>query len=144
MFNNEVSIVDENTRSYIGESSWEAGTFAFYTVINAIDTEYDLTGVVIEGTSLCIPIEGTITSNTRLSSTRDSDPTRNMRTTITKTAADTYWRVTVVNVEDEAIISDFFARTLNTELFLQNDWAREFISPDGVVEASYQCNFGAW
>jgi len=112
-FNNEVSKVDENTFTYIEKTTGShVGTF-----IDSWLIEINLTGKLIEGTSFCKPVSGTVlrTHTTNRSSFPISP---NGTTLISKDADDLYWKV-VNNDEDSATTAEYFARELH--LFRQTD-----------------------
>lgn len=86
-FSTTVAVVDETTRTYVEElSGTNTGTFSFRW-----ETSTNITGRLIEGTSLCEPVSGTFTAYYHTTSNEYRD------VSISKTIDDTYWRV--VNVD---------------------------------------------
>ena len=102
-FSNELSVVDATTRDFIQEV--DEVYSGFYR--DTWDTSSDVRGVLIEGTSLCKPVSGTM-SRIR-GSTRNSFPFRTTTITVSKEEGDQFWRVVDEN-EEETI--EYFAREL--------------------------------
>lgn len=104
-FTNTVTVVNENTRSFVEEIvGSNGGTYSFRWNISS-----NLTGRLIEGTSFCEAIAGTIsqTYSENYSSFPDVITTV---TTVVKEIDDPYWRVESASSSNE--ISVYFAREL--------------------------------
>jgi len=96
--NNTVTYIDANTRAFVEEvEGSNTGTYS-----DTWETSSNLIGRLIEGTSLCEPIAGTVTTTNR-SNRGDSD---NYTVTISKGVEDQYWRV-------GSGTNGYFARDLN-------------------------------
>ena len=115
---NTVTIVDENTRTYV-ESGFLIRTGSFTTTS---DIETNLIGQLVEGTSLCDPVSGTF-SETYGS---NNNGQRIIMTFMSKEINDPYWRVreehreridfsqTPISIEDyDVTISEYFVRELS-------------------------------
>jgi len=103
---NTVSVVGENLRSFVQDiTGRNAGTYQFSWESNA-----NLTGKRIEGSSLCKPVAGTFTE-TRQNNYDNSDlSTTIVVTTASKELDDPYWRV--VSVHNDSETTEYFARDL--------------------------------
>lgn len=88
---NTVTIVDENTRTYV-ENGFYQRTGSFTTTS---DSESNLVGHLVEGTSLCEPVSGTF-SDTH---TSNNNGQRIIITFVSKEISDPYWRVNVEHRE---------------------------------------------
>ena len=100
-FSNTVALVDENTRSFKEEIvGSNIGTFTYLW-----ETNSTLTGQLIEGTSLCKPIAGTILTTYRINPEEQV-----VVTTISKEIDDPYWRV--VSVDNGVYTREYFVREL--------------------------------
>jgi len=101
-----VAVVDANLRSFVQNASGtNNGTYQF-----SWETSANLTGQLIEGTSLCEPVAGTFTE-TRQNNFDSSDlSTTTITTSVTKEMDDEYWRVTTTDAR--AIAFEYFARKL--------------------------------
>lgn len=100
-FTSDVAIVDESTRVYIEEINRSySGTYRDTRVTNS-----NITGELIEGTSFCKPVSGTVSST---SMTTGGSP---RTTSISKEIDDSYWRVKFVIGDDEP--TEYFARELH-------------------------------
>ncbi len=88
---NTVTLVDENTREYVEEIvASNIGTYAY-----TWETSTQLTGKIIEGTSLCKPTAGTTTTTFR------TNPGNSVTvSTASKEQGDRYWRVSVDGRDD--------------------------------------------
>jgi len=105
-FTNTVSVVDENTRSYVEEIlGSNIGTYNYRWEISA-----DLTGQLIDGSSLCEPVAGTasMTYWTNNSGSAVTESTAITVTTVSKELEDPYWRV--VSLGDDNETTESFAR----------------------------------
>lgn len=101
---NTVSVVDENLRSFVQEATGHNnGTFRFSWMSSA-----NLTGRLIEGTSLCKPVAGTFTETRQTNYIDLSDKT--IVTTASKKIDDPYWKVVTTDTNSGTI--EYFARDL--------------------------------
>jgi len=99
---NTVSEIDDNFRSFVQEvTGRNSGPFRF-----TWESSANLTGRLIEGSSLCEPVAGTFTE-TRQSNLGGSTTAV---TTVSKEIDDLYWRVVTTTDESETI--EYFAREL--------------------------------
>jgi len=100
---NTVSVIDENLRSFVQESSgFNNGTYQF-----SWESSASLTGKLREGTSLCEPVAGTFTE------TRESYFGNGIVTeiiSVSKETNDPYWRVIIM--DSELGTTEYFAREL--------------------------------
>lgn len=110
---NTVTIIDENVRSFVEDiAGSNTGTFEY-----SWETSANLTGVLIEGSSLCKPDSGTFTATQWTSSVRGQYDSK-VDIAITKNTEDRYWRVKVV--EDDILggsisSSEYFVRELRIQ-----------------------------
>ena len=115
---NTITIVDENTRTYV-ESGSIVRTGSFTTTS---DVETNLVGQLVEGTSLCEPVSGTFSDTY----TSNSNGQRIITTFVSKEISDPYWRVTEerreriefsntpISIEDyDVTTSEYFVRELS-------------------------------
>jgi len=103
-FINTVSVIDQNTRSFSEEiTGSNVGTYQFEW-----ETSSQLTGQLVEGSSVCKPVAGRVVTIYRAN--RYTGKIEVTETTITKELDDPYWRVIVVT-DDEAS-SEYFTRDL--------------------------------
>jgi len=101
-FTNTVTVVNENTRSFIEEIvGSNGGTYSFRWNISS-----NLTGRLIEGASFCEAIAGTISQT--YSENNSSFP--DVITTVVKEIDDPYWRVESASSNNK--MSEYFAREL--------------------------------
>jgi len=96
--NNTITFIDANTRGFVEEV--EGSNIGTYS--DTWETSSNLIGRLIEGTSLCEPIAGTVTTTQR-SNRGDGE---NYTYTISKSIDDQYWRV-------GSGTSGYFVRELN-------------------------------
>lgn len=98
---NTVTVLDETSRSFVEELTGRySGTYT-----DTWETNSNLIGELIEGTSRCKPVSGTATLTYRT-----SPGSFEGITTVSKTSEDLYWRVTIGDSEN--ITSEYFAREL--------------------------------
>jgi len=98
---NTVTVLDETTRSFVEELTGRySGTYT-----DTWETNSNLIGELIEGTSRCKPISGTATLTYRT-----SPGSFEGITTVSKTSEDLYWRVTLG--DSDKVTSEYFARDL--------------------------------
>ena len=117
---NTVSEIDDNFRSFVQEiTGRNSGPFRF-----TWESSANLTGRLIEGSSLCEPVAGTFTE-TRQNNLGGSTTAV---TTVSKEIDDLYWRVVTASNESETI--EYFAR----ELRILHD-------PDDEESALFLCDF---
>jgi len=107
-FSNTVTVLDENSRRYVEEiTANNIGTYAFRWQVSS-----NLTGNLVEGTSFCEAVAGTVSET--FQSTRDgnslSEDSDTTVTTVSKEIDDPYWRVIVENDDAETI--EYFVRKL--------------------------------
>lgn len=123
-FTNTVSLLDDNLRSFAQEvTGSNSGTFRF-----SWQTSANLTGKLIEGSSLCKPVAGTFTE-TRLDNYEYSDVDTNIViTTVSKEIDDPYWRL--VTVRNSSETTEYFVRELQI-----------FFDPDDEDSAYFTCDF---
>ncbi|MFK7890205.1 MAG: hypothetical protein AB8B63_05265, partial [Granulosicoccus sp.] len=109
-FTNTVSVADENTRKFVENvTGSNNGTFLYEW-----ETRADLTGKLIEGSSLCQPVAGTFTATNWTSSVRGQYESIE-EISISKNMEDRYWRVEIVDdniLEDTLKIREYFVREL--------------------------------
>jgi len=123
---NTVSAIDENLYQFVQESSGgNYGTYKFEW-----ETSADLTGQLIEGTSLCQPVSGTVTLTQRSTYRTSAFETsiNDYDITISKEIDDLYWRVTRVTNETDVV--EYFARELQI-----------LFHPDKPDSAYFICDF---
>lgn len=111
--NNTVTFVDENTRTFYEEiDASNTGTYQFRW-----ESSIDLTARLIEGTSLCEPLYGTMRA-------RDSDNRDGLsvaEATASKEKDDLYWRVVVVYTDTQFItVAPDIVTTRSNEFFARN------------------------
>ena len=107
-FTNTVTVVDENTRSFVEEiAGSNGGTYQF-----GWDISSNLTGHLIEETSFCEPVAGIVSFEYR-ENYWDNAGLTTTSTTVSKEIEDQYWRVVSVRANDEiSEMTEYFVREL--------------------------------
>ncbi|MFK8081737.1 MAG: hypothetical protein AB8B97_15735 [Granulosicoccus sp.] len=109
-FENTVSAADENTWNLVEEvTGSNDGTYLYEW-----ETKTDLTGELVEGSSLCKPVAGTFTATNWTTSVRGQYESIE-EISISKDMEDRYWRVEIVddNILDDTLkIRAYFVREL--------------------------------
>jgi len=106
---NTVSIIDQRTRKY-------EETYRYFYDTSDEDTysterQIDLIGEIIDGTTFCQPVAGTVESET--TSPRDNNGTT-FRTVISKEIDDQYWRVKSTVTGNEPSETEYLAREFDS------------------------------
>jgi len=121
---NTVTIIDENTRGFIEElRGSNIGAYSF-----TWETNSNLTGSLVDGTSLCKPVAGTFSASYRTSPGDDFD------IAAVKEADDPYWRIT--RVDNDTDTTEYFVRELI--VFQPNGWGAGDDLPE---DAFFICDF---
>lgn len=125
---NTVSVIDENLHSFVQEiTGRNSGTYQF-----SWESSANLTGRLIERSSLCEPVAGTfsVTQRSNFSGhpTNTTDTTA-LVTTVSKLMDDPYWRVVITRPDSEIV--EYFARELSV-LYDINDDDSDFFTCDFV------------
>lgn len=102
-----MSVVDETTRSFVESISSFRSEFYF----EAVQIDSNLIGSVIDQSSLCKPVSGTVKITRSTNETSNGD-VETETTVVSKEADEPNWTVSVVLNDDETTRSEYSARTL--------------------------------
>lgn len=102
-----MSVVDETTRSFVESISSFRSEFYF----EAVQIDSNLIGSVIDQSSLCKPVSGTVKITRSTNETSNGD-VETETTVVSKEADEPNWTVSVVLKDDETTRSEYSARTL--------------------------------
>jgi len=127
-FTNTVTVVDDNLRSFVQEiSGSNNGTFRF-----SWENSANLTGKLIEGSSLCKPVAGTFTETSNRNNNSYPEVTT-VVTTVSKEIDDWYWRVVIL--ENDSVTTEYFVSDLKIANVRDDE--------DGE-SAFFKCDFVDW
>lgn len=102
-----MSVVDETTRSFVESISSFRSEFYF----EAVQIDSNLIGSVIDQSSLCKPVSGTVKITRSTNETSNGD-VETETTVVSQEADEPNWTVSVVLNDDETTRSEYSARTL--------------------------------